>query len=54
MSKSIGDVVVVMSSSILFQGLQEVKNIPQKIINDTRGTRNGKQNRAFLRAAIKF
>ena len=31
-----------MSSSVLFQGLQEVKNIPQKIINDTRGTRQGR------------
>lgn len=43
--KSLGDVVVIMSSSILFQGLQEVKNIPQKIINDTKGTRDGKENR---------
>lgn len=48
MFKSICDVVVVMSSSILLQGLQEVKNIPQKVINDTRDTRNGKQNRLFL------
>lgn len=28
--------------SSLLQGLKEVRDIPQKIINDTRGTRNGK------------
>jgi len=32
-----------MSSSVLLQGLEEVTTIPQKVINDTQDTRNGKK-----------
>ena len=31
------------SCFILLQGLQEAKSVPQKVINDTRDTRNGKK-----------
>ena len=31
------------SCSILLQGLQEAKDIPQKVLNDTQDTRKGKK-----------